>query len=101
MVAVIASYNTKNTAWAGGPTVQSTSLQESPEGPARKYYALTERGRQACREMNACRDLMKRGIDRWTFWPFAEWFERRHGIRIALTGLVAAVLTGIALAAAL
>ena len=42
----------------------STTLRESPEGPARKYYELTERGRQVCGEMNAYWDLMKRGIDR-------------------------------------
>lgn len=35
---------------------------------------------------------------RWVFWPFADWFERRHGIRIASGGLVIAVLTGITLA---
>lgn len=41
----------------------STSLQESPEGPARKYYELTPRGEQLRTEMNAYWDLMKRGID--------------------------------------
>lgn len=28
-----------------------TRLEESPEGPARKYYALTPAGREAAREM--------------------------------------------------
>ena len=41
----------------------STSLQESPEGPARKYYELTPRGKQVCVEMNAYWDVLKRGID--------------------------------------
>ena len=41
----------------------TTSLQESPEGPARKYYELTARGRQVCDEMNAYWDVLKRGID--------------------------------------
>ena len=36
---------------------------------------------------------------RWTFWPFAEGFERRHGIRIAVVGLVVAAASGAALAA--
>ena len=36
---------------------------------------------------------------RWTCWPFAEWFERRHGNRIALVGLVIAAASGAALAA--
>ncbi len=30
-----------------------TRLEESPEGPARKYYALTSAGREAAREMQA------------------------------------------------
>lgn len=30
-----------------------TRLEESPEGPARKYYALTPAGREAAREMQA------------------------------------------------
>lgn len=42
-----------------------TRLEESPEGPARKYYALTPAGREAAREMQdrldhlaaACRNL--------------------------------------------
>jgi PadR family transcriptional regulator, regulatory protein PadR len=29
-----------------------TRLEESPEGPARKYYALTDRGRQELEAMN-------------------------------------------------
>ena len=31
----------------------STRLEESSEGPARKYYALTARGRRALESMNA------------------------------------------------
>lgn len=31
----------------------STTLEESPDGPARKYYHLTERGRVRLTEMNA------------------------------------------------
>lgn len=31
----------------------STTLEESPDGPARKYYQLTERGRIRLGEMNA------------------------------------------------
>ena len=42
----------------------SASLQESPEGPARKYYELTPRGKQVCLEMNAYWDVLKRGIER-------------------------------------
>lgn len=29
-----------------------TTLEESPEGPARKYYRLTDRGRRVLEEMN-------------------------------------------------
>ena len=41
----------------------STSLQESPEGPARKYYELTPRGDQVRGEMNAYWEVLKRGMD--------------------------------------
>lgn len=34
------------------------------------------------------------------FWPFADWFERRHGLRIALVGLVIAAVPGFALTVA-
>lgn len=30
----------------------TTTLEESPEGPARKYYTLTARGREVLSEMN-------------------------------------------------
>ena len=40
-----------------------TSLEESPEGPARKYYELTPRGRQLLVEMNAYWDVVTNGID--------------------------------------
>ena len=38
---------------------------------------------------------------RWTFWPFADWFDRRHGTRIAMVGLIIAAASGAALAAVL
>ena len=34
---------------------------------------------------------------RWVFWPFADWFDRRHGLRIALVGLVIAAVAGLGL----
>jgi PadR family transcriptional regulator PadR len=40
-----------------------TSLEESPEGPARKYYELTRRGEQQLTEMNAYWQTLTRGID--------------------------------------
>jgi PadR family transcriptional regulator PadR len=39
-----------------------TSLEESPSGPARKYYELTRRGEQLRDEMNAYWDVLTRGI---------------------------------------
>ena len=39
-----------------------TSLEESPEGPARKYYELTRRGEQLLGEMNGYWDVLTRGI---------------------------------------
>lgn len=36
-------------------------LEESPEGPARKYYALTAKGRKAMTLMNEHLDLLTRG----------------------------------------
>ena len=41
----------------------STTLEESPEGPARKYYELTPRGKQLCGQMNAYWDILTRGIE--------------------------------------
>ena len=41
----------------------NTSLQESPEGPARKYYELTPRGELVRGEMNAYWEVLKRGMD--------------------------------------
>jgi PadR family transcriptional regulator PadR len=41
-----------------------TSLEESPAGPARKYYELTKRGEQLLAEMNAYWDVLTNGIDR-------------------------------------
>jgi PadR family transcriptional regulator len=40
-----------------------TSLEESSEGPARKYYELTKRGEQLLAEMNAYWDVLTLGID--------------------------------------
>ena len=31
---------------------------------------------------------------RWVFWPFANWFESRHGLRIAAGGFILAALSG-------
>jgi PadR family transcriptional regulator PadR len=39
-----------------------TSLEESPSGPARKYYELSRRGEQLRDDMNAHWDLLTRGI---------------------------------------
>ena len=39
-----------------------TSLEESPEGPARKYYELTRRGEQLLTEMNSYWDVLSRGM---------------------------------------
>jgi PadR family transcriptional regulator PadR len=39
-----------------------TSLEESPEGPARKYYELSRRGEQLLDEMNAYWDVLTNGI---------------------------------------
>jgi PadR family transcriptional regulator len=40
-----------------------TSLEESPAGPARKYYELTKRGEQLLAEMNSYWDVLTSGID--------------------------------------
>jgi PadR family transcriptional regulator PadR len=40
-----------------------TSLEESPEGPARKYYQLTGRGEQYLADMNRCWESIKSGAD--------------------------------------
>jgi PadR family transcriptional regulator PadR len=39
-------------------------LEESPEGPARKYYCLTKEGRNAMETMNAYYDTLDRGVTR-------------------------------------
>jgi PadR family transcriptional regulator PadR len=41
----------------------TSSLEESPEGPARKYYELTKRGRQLLADMNAYWDTLTSGIE--------------------------------------
>ena len=40
-----------------------TSLKESSEGPARKYYRLTGRGEQYLADMNRCWESIKNGAD--------------------------------------
>ena len=39
-----------------------TSLEDSPAGPARKYYELTRRGQQLLEEMNSYWDTLSRGM---------------------------------------
>lgn len=39
----------------------TTRLEESPEGPARKYYALTPKGKKIAKQMNEHVDLMIQG----------------------------------------
>lgn len=39
-----------------------TSLEESPEGPARKYYRLTDRGRRVLEEMNEYWESLEHGL---------------------------------------
>jgi PadR family transcriptional regulator, regulatory protein PadR len=44
----------------------TTALVESTEGPARKYYELTARGRQELGRMLTCWKAVKAGIDALT-----------------------------------
>jgi len=39
-----------------------TRLEESPEGPARKYYSLTDRGKKAARGMNEHLEVLVQGL---------------------------------------
>ncbi len=39
-----------------------TSLEESPAGPARKYYELTRHGELVLNEMNGYWDILNRGM---------------------------------------
>lgn len=39
-----------------------TRLVESPDGPARKYYSLTDRGRRVARGMNEHLDVLVRSV---------------------------------------
>jgi PadR family transcriptional regulator PadR len=41
----------------------TTYLEESPEGPARKYYRLTKRGKETLREMRGVWASMTRGVE--------------------------------------
>lgn len=43
----------------------STRLEESAEGPARKYYALTRDGRQALGQMETYMDALVAGAGAW------------------------------------
>jgi PadR family transcriptional regulator, regulatory protein PadR len=43
--------------------ILSSRLEESAEGPARKYYSLTPRGRAAMKRMNTYLDRMNRDAD--------------------------------------
>ena len=40
-----------------------TTIEESAEGPARKYYTVSEKGRGILARMNACWAKMKTGTD--------------------------------------
>ena len=40
----------------------AASLEESPEGPARKYYRLTDKGEQLLARMNAYWDLIQAAV---------------------------------------
>lgn len=40
-----------------------TYLEESPEGPARKYYTLTSRGKDMLRQMRQVWTTMNEGVD--------------------------------------
>lgn len=39
------------------------TVEESPEGPPRKYYQLTKRGQQCLAQMNAAWDRIQNGIE--------------------------------------
>ncbi len=39
----------------------ASRLEESPEGPARKYYSLTSQGRQVMAQMNDYLDRLNQG----------------------------------------
>lgn len=47
----------------------STTLVESKEGPARKYYRLTPRGRQLLTKMRACWETVENGVNTLTKRP--------------------------------
>ena len=40
-----------------------SSLEPSPDGPARKYYRLSPRGRETLERMNAAWDAILRGVE--------------------------------------
>lgn len=42
----------------------TTTLEESPEGPARKYYRLTPRGQRLLEQMNSYWRTIQEGIER-------------------------------------
>jgi len=41
-----------------------TTIEESTEGPARKYYTVSEKGRHILARMNDCWTRMKAGADK-------------------------------------
>ena len=41
----------------------SSSIAESPEGPPRKYYQLTDRGRRMLSRMNTAWAMIQTGVD--------------------------------------
>jgi PadR family transcriptional regulator len=45
-----------------GDGLVRTSLEESPEGPARKYYELTRRGELLLEQMNGYWDVLSQGM---------------------------------------
>jgi PadR family transcriptional regulator len=45
-----------------GDGLVRTSLEESPEGPARKYYELTRRGELLLEQMNGYWDVLSEGM---------------------------------------
>lgn len=45
----------------------STTIEESTQGPARKYYVLADRGRNLLETMNAHWSAIRRGIDSLAF----------------------------------
>jgi len=83
---------------AGDPTFRSEMVAWIPE-PFRLSFpllvALTAGAWWATLGAAAAR---YRVTVRSVFWPFADWFDRRHGIRIGCVGLTIAAVAGVGLA---